>query len=188
MKWLYRNTSLFSLLTLPLFLVDAHAQRLTEELTEGWRFMRGSFHEAAREDFNDDSWPYVRIPHDYAIDGPFDRNNDLQDVRNIQNGETSINRKTGRTGGLPYHGEAWYRRTIHINGHHRAFLYFAGEKHTEVEHHLEQQVLWRSVLFDVIFKAREKRRFILSRVIINLFHIGTIKFENTKTDVKIFII
>ena len=126
MKWLYRNTSLFSLLTLPLFLVDAHAQRLTEELTEGWRFMRGSFHEAAREDFNDDSWPYVRIPHDYAIDGPFDRNNDLQDVRNIQNGETSINRKTGRTGGLPYHGEAWYRRTIHINGHHRAFLYFDG--------------------------------------------------------------
>ena len=59
---LYRNTRLFFLLILPLFLVETQAQRHTEELTEGWRFMRGSFPEASKEDFNDESWPYVRIP------------------------------------------------------------------------------------------------------------------------------
>ena len=126
MKLKSRNLCIVSSLILPLFFLEAQAQRLTEELTEGWRFMRGTIPGAEKENFNDASWPYVRVPHDYAIEGPFDRNNDLQDVRNIQNGETAVHRKTGRTGGLPYDGEAWYRRTFHVCGKGRTFLYFDG--------------------------------------------------------------
>lgn len=115
-----------ALLMLPLFFMEMYAQRQTEELNDGWRFMRGTFPGAEKVDFDDTSWPYVRVPHDYAIEGPFERENDLQSVRNIQNGETTVNLKTGRTGGLPYYGEAWYRRTIEVNGHGRTFLYFDG--------------------------------------------------------------
>ena len=33
----------------------------------------------ARCDFDDSSWESVTVPHDWAIYGPFDRENDLQD-------------------------------------------------------------------------------------------------------------
>ena len=61
-------------------------------------------------DFSRDSlkWDKVIIPHDWAIYGPFDRNNDLQKVTVEQNGETEATWKTGRTGGLPYVGKGYY--------------------------------------------------------------------------------
>lgn len=61
---------------------------------------------------NDKAWQQVTIPHDWAIYGPFDRNNDLQNVTVWQNGETFPSIKTGRTGGLPYMGTAWYKTSI----------------------------------------------------------------------------
>lgn len=60
----------------------------------------------------DKAWQQVTIPHDWGIYGPFDRQNDLQNVTVWQNGETFPSLKTGRTGGLPYMGTAWY--TTHI--------------------------------------------------------------------------
>lgn len=102
------------------------AQRKVTELQTGWNFQRGCVQGAESVDFDDASWQKVRVPHDYAIEGPFDRVNDLQDVRNIQNGETQVNRKTGRTGGLPYYGQAWYRRKLDIDMNGRNFLYFDG--------------------------------------------------------------
>ena len=66
----------------------------------------------ARCDFDDSSWESVTVPHDWAIYGPFDRENDLQDVLVAQNLETRPTLKTGRTGGLPYIGTGWYRRMI----------------------------------------------------------------------------
>ena len=59
-------------------------------------------------------WQQVRIPHDWAIYGPFDRANDLQEVAVVQNGETQASWKTGRTGGLPYVGEGCYRTTVDL--------------------------------------------------------------------------
>lgn len=60
------------------------------------------------------SWNAVRIPHDWAIPGPFSRDNDLQKVAVEQNGETEETLKTGRTGGLPWVGKGYYETTIDI--------------------------------------------------------------------------
>ena len=71
-------------------------------LTE-WAFSRDSV-----------AWENVTVPHDWAIYGPFDRNNDLQVVRVMQNFETSETAHTGRTGGLPYMGKGWYKTTFDV--------------------------------------------------------------------------
>ena len=60
------------------------------------------------------TWQQVTVPHDWAIYGPFDRANDLQNVTVWQNGETFPSIKTGRTGGLPYMGSAWYKTTVSL--------------------------------------------------------------------------
>lgn len=59
-------------------------------------------------------WETVEVPHDWAIYGPFDRANDLQNVAVWQNGETRPSIKTGRSGGLPYVGKAWYTHTLDL--------------------------------------------------------------------------
>lgn len=67
-------------------------------------------------EFSNDStlWKQVAIPHDWAIYGPFDRENDIQKVTVTQNGETEATWKTGRTGGLPYIGKGFYKTEINI--------------------------------------------------------------------------
>ncbi|MBQ6086486.1 MAG: DUF4982 domain-containing protein [Bacteroidales bacterium] len=56
----------------------------------------------------------VRIPHDWAICGPFDRSNDLQTVAVEQNGETEATEKTGRSGGLPWMGKGVYECSVKV--------------------------------------------------------------------------
>ncbi len=79
-----------------------YAQRNETELKQ-WDFSRDSV-----------AWNHVTIPHDWAIYGPFDRNNDLQKVMVEQNGETEATWKTGRTGGLPYVGKGYYKTTFEV--------------------------------------------------------------------------
>ena len=86
-----------------------YAQRTEQLLNKNWRFLQADIPEAHREDYNDARWKTVDIPHDWAIYGPFDRNNDLQRVAVSQNFEKQASVKTGRTGGLPYVGVGWYR-------------------------------------------------------------------------------
>lgn len=85
------------------------AQRSEQSLEQGWRFTKGEALGAEKVDFNDSRWESVTVPHDWAIYGPFDVNNDLQNVAVTQNLETQASLKTGRTGGLPYVGVGWYR-------------------------------------------------------------------------------
>ena len=105
------NTRHFILTTVPalLMLIPAtavHADTATDGdvrkvtlLDEGWQFGKGE---------NPTEWEDVSIPHDWAIYGPFDRENDIQTVAVVQNGEETASVKTGRTGGLPYVGVGWY--------------------------------------------------------------------------------
>lgn len=74
------------------------------------------------------TWQQVTVPHDWAIYGPFDRKNDLQNVTVWQNGETFPSIKTGRTGGLPYMGSAWYKTILPLQGEVEGvyFLLFDG--------------------------------------------------------------
>ena len=87
--------------------VGLNAERHTTTLNEGWQFTKGV-------PSADTQWQNVRIPHDWAIYGPFDRNNDLQVVAVEQNGETEKTEKTGRTGGLPFIGKGSYRTVIDV--------------------------------------------------------------------------
>ena len=79
-----------------------------EKLLKEWEFRKD--HECTASD----GWETVRVPHDWAIAGPFDRNNDLQTVAVIQNGETVPTEKSGRSGALPYMGKGCYRTHINV--------------------------------------------------------------------------
>lgn len=87
-------------------------QRHETTLTEGWTFSRDKA-----------QWENVRVPHDWAISGPFDKKWDLQTVAIVQNGEKEKTEKSGRSGALPWIGEGHYKTTISIP---------AGCKHAEL--------------------------------------------------------
>ena len=111
-----------SVLCVPL----AVAQRSVTLLDKNWKFTKGDPEGAAAQNFNDKSWQSVSVPHDWAIYGPFDRSNDLQNVAITQNFETKASEKTGRTGGLPYVGIGWYRTTFKADTSRMANLIFDG--------------------------------------------------------------
>ena len=89
--------------------ITAQSSRKETLLKTGWKFIRADKAAFADEDFDDSNWDVVSVPHDWAISGPFDNNNDRQIVAIEQNGETEATEKTGRTGSLPWTGTAWYR-------------------------------------------------------------------------------
>lgn len=81
----------------------------TEQLLKEWDFRRD--HDLTATE----GWQQVRVPHDWAIYGPFSRDHDLQRVAVVQNGEKVATEKTGRTGGLPYMGKGAYRTAVAID-------------------------------------------------------------------------
>ena len=82
--------------------LSASAQRTTQNLRQ-WQFSRDSI-----------NYKSVTIPHDWAINGPFDKKWDLQYVAIAQNGETEKTEKSGRSGALPWIGRGYYKTTIDI--------------------------------------------------------------------------
>ena len=108
--------------------------RNTVLLDKGWQFHKGDSSEV---------WEDVTIPHDWAIYGPFSRDNDLQTVAVVQNGEETATVKTGRTGGLPYVGVGWYRRTLDVTPGMKATLLFDGAmSEARVYVNGEEVILW----------------------------------------------
>ena len=67
---------------------DARRIRFNDD----WRFHKGEATGAEKPDFDDSQWVKQRLPHDWAIDGPFD---------------SSLN---PHTGALPISGTGWYRK------------------------------------------------------------------------------
>ena len=63
---------------------------------DGWKFHKGDVDGAQNTDLDDISWRDITLPHDWAIEGPFD---------------SSFN---ARSGGLPFHGVGWYRKQFDI--------------------------------------------------------------------------
>ncbi len=88
----------------------------TRPLGDGWTFSRDGA-----------DWTPVRVPHDWAIQGPFDKQHDIQVVAIKEDGEKKANEKTGRTGALPWIGRGIYRRTVELPADvTRAALVFSG--------------------------------------------------------------
>jgi len=61
--------------------------RHTVNFNRDWKFARGGQQGAEKPDFDDADWQPVRLPHDWAISGPFDPN------------------ENGYAGKLPWRGE-----------------------------------------------------------------------------------
>jgi beta-galactosidase len=59
-----------------------------------WRFYKGEAQGAENPDFDDSPWALLRLPHDWAIEGPFDAN------------------LNPATGALPVSGTGWYRKSF----------------------------------------------------------------------------
>ena len=98
-------------------------------LKKGWKFNKGSHPNAINTGFDDSKWESVTVPHDWAIYGPFDKNIDKQTIAIEQNNEAVATEKTGRTGALPYIGEAWYRNAFSLpnfNASKKVLILFEG--------------------------------------------------------------
>jgi beta-galactosidase len=83
------------LAVLPRMSEAATALQLSERrlaFNDGWRFFKGEAQGAERPDFKDSQWTPTPLPHDWAIEGPFD---------------PQIN---PHTGALPISGTGWYRK------------------------------------------------------------------------------
>jgi beta-galactosidase len=99
---------LFAALLLFPFILSGQVR--TERLLEkGWKFTREDSPQFSQADYDDSGWQTVRIPHDWAIYGPFSINNDKQNVAITQDGQKEAMEHAGRTGGLPFVGPGWYR-------------------------------------------------------------------------------
>ena len=61
-------------------------------LTADWRFLKGDAVGAEQPAFNDTAWRQIDLPHDWAIEGPFDP------------------KYSPHQGGLPFFGIGWYRK------------------------------------------------------------------------------
>jgi len=77
----------------------------------GWKFSRGEQPGASAADYDDTRWAAVRLPHDWAIAGPFNP------------------RENGYAGKLPWKGMGWYRKTFTLDrtdAGRRVYLDFDG--------------------------------------------------------------
>ena len=63
-----------------------------------WKFLREDVKAAEQVAFNDAAWRSLNVPHDWSIEGPYDRNN-----------------TTSRGGGYLPGGIGWYRKTFSLD-------------------------------------------------------------------------
>ena len=74
------------------------APRRVENFNRDWKFIKGAQVGAEAVSFNDTDWQPVRLPHDWAIAGPYQPQGDAH------------------TGKLPWRGEGWYRKAFTLPG------------------------------------------------------------------------
>src|SRR6266852_2267499 len=86
--------------------------RVTSSFDTDWRFLKGDAAGAEKPDFDDASWRKVNVPHDWSIEGPFDKNS-----------------PTGAAGGFLPAGIGWYRKQFTLRAgdqRRRVFVDFDG--------------------------------------------------------------
>ena len=69
--------------------------RTIESFNVSWKFHLGEVPDAKNENFNDESWRSLNLPHDWSIEGKFDKDN-----------------PAGTGGGALPGGVGWYRKTF----------------------------------------------------------------------------
>ena len=128
---------LFTFMALSLLLCACSTKQpvRTDTLLREWQF--------TQDTTENPQWENVTIPHDWAISGPFDRANDLQEVIVVQNGESEPTWKTGRSGGLPWMGKGHYHTRVAVKKDRFYTLVFDGAmSHADVYVNGEEMVYW----------------------------------------------
>jgi beta-galactosidase len=86
--------------------------RTTTSFDAGWRFNRGESKDAEQVTFNDQAWRALDVPHDWSIEGPFDKDH-----------------PTRGSGGFLPAGIGWYRKHFKLpegDANRRVFIEFDG--------------------------------------------------------------
>jgi beta-galactosidase len=92
MKFLIKQIAFLLILVTLLISCSEPQVRMRKSFNEKWLFCKGEVGNESGIEFNDANWRTLNLPHDWAIEGPFDKEYDT------------------RTGGLPIYGTAWYRK------------------------------------------------------------------------------
>jgi beta-galactosidase len=95
-------------------IVASENPRKIKFLDENWKFIQKDVKNASLPDYDDSNWEQVTVPHDWAINKPFDMNIDWQIVQVVADGDKKPQLRTGRSGALPCYGIGWYRNRIQI--------------------------------------------------------------------------
>ncbi|MFJ1377805.1 DUF4982 domain-containing protein [Capnocytophaga canimorsus] len=101
----------------------------SQTLEKNWKFTREDNKNFSQISVNDKKWQNVVVPHDWAIYGPFDIENDVQRTAIKQDGQIAPIEHSGRTGGLPFVGVGWYRTSFDVadfNSDKKVFIKFDG--------------------------------------------------------------
>ncbi|MEO7310619.1 MAG: glycoside hydrolase family 2 TIM barrel-domain containing protein [Chitinophagaceae bacterium] len=75
--------------------IHAQPSRQITPFDTNWKFLKADAAGAEQPSYNDAAWRSLSVPHDWSIEGPYDRAN-----------------KTGRGGGYLPGGIGWYRKTF----------------------------------------------------------------------------
>ena len=97
-----------------------HTSPRHETLLRDWKFHRGEAEGAREAAYDDSAWESVRVPHDWAIAGPFAEDGELW------HGAKGWVNNPGRTGALPWEGIGWYRTSFYVPEGKNATLLFDG--------------------------------------------------------------
>lgn len=84
--------TLFLILPVLLFACILQTNAQDQNFDKGWLFYNAEAESAESVKFDDSGWRELNLPHDWAIEGPFDI------------------KYNARSGGLPFHGTGWYRK------------------------------------------------------------------------------
>ena len=97
-----KHKNIFQKITIALlFSVSIFAQkqaRIVEDFNKNWNFKLGDHPEATNANFNSSDWRTLQLPHDWSIEGTFDKNS-----------------KTKQAQGFLPAGKGWYRKVFTVS-------------------------------------------------------------------------
>src|SRR5215813_11842623 len=94
------------------FAVAAPALRIIKSFDSDWRFQKGDVTSGELPEVDDNTWRKLDVPHDWSIEGPYDKDN-----------------PTGGAGGFLPTGIGWYRKHFNLpaaDAKRRVFIEFDG--------------------------------------------------------------
>ncbi|HEY4786964.1 MAG TPA: glycoside hydrolase family 2 TIM barrel-domain containing protein, partial [Bacteroidales bacterium] len=97
--------SLFNLVCISAQTKNNNEARITESFDKDWRFLKADAAGAENPSFDDVTWRQLDVPHDWSIEGPFDKSN-----------------PTGVGGGYLPAGIGWYRKTFTLPDDYKNYL------------------------------------------------------------------